>query len=57
MFPPLCVPAADDVKTDNEKTAGYLSHEEVKIINGGEKYVVKFKLLELYEEFMQKIKE
>ncbi len=57
MFPPLCVPAADDVKTDSEKTADYLSPEGVKIINGGEKYVVKFKLLELYEEFMKKIKE
>ncbi len=57
MFPPLCVPAADDVKADNEKTAEYLSPEGVKIINGGEKYVVKFKLLELYEELMQKIKE
>ena len=57
MFPPLCVPAADDVKTDNEKTADYLSPEGVKIIKGGEKYVVKFKLLEIYEEFMQKIKE
>ena len=56
MFPPLCVPAADDVKTDNEKTADYLTPSGEKIINSGEKYIVKFKLLELYEELCCRFK-
>ena len=49
MFPPLCVPAADGVKT-NENTADYLTESGNEIVNGGKKFVMKFKLLELYEE-------
>ncbi len=53
MFPPLCVPAADGLET-NENTADYLTQSGEKIVNGGEKYVVKFKLLEIYEELRDK---
>ena len=55
MFPPLCVPAADGVET-NENTADYLTQSGEKIVSGGEKYVVKFKLLEIYEELRDKLK-
>jgi len=47
MFPPLCLPAAsdkskmDDVFTDNE----------VKIITQKPKYKIKFKTVEIFEEF------
>ncbi len=54
MFPPLCVPAADGIET-NENTADYLTESGEKIVNGGEKYVVKFKFLEIYEEFRNKL--
>ena len=54
MFPPLCVPAADGLET-NENTADYLTESGEKIVNGGEKYIVKFKILELYEEFRNKL--
>lgn len=54
MFPPLCVPVAGDVITD-EGTAHYLSDSGEKLINSGERYVVRFKLLELYEELKNKI--
>ena len=54
MFPPLCVPAADGLET-NEDTADYLTKGGKKIVNGGEKYIVKFKLLEIYEEFRNKL--
>lgn len=57
MFPPLCVPAADGVEVDKEKTAEYLCDSGQKVINGGNKYVVKFKLLELYEELRLKLTE
>ena len=54
MFPPLCVPAADDVDIKNT-TDEYLTESGNKIVNGGNKYIVKFKLLEIYEEMKNKI--
>ena len=54
MFPPLCVPTADGLET-NETTADYLTKSGEKIVNGGEKYIVKFKFLEIYEEFRNKL--
>ena len=56
MFPPLCVPAADGLET-NETTADYLTQSGEKIVNGGEKYIVKFKFLEIYEELRNKLKD
>lgn len=53
MFPPLCVPAADGIET-NENTADYLTQSGEKIVNSGDKYIVKFKLLEIYEELCNK---
>lgn len=56
MFPPLCVPAADGIET-NENTSDYLTESGEKIVSGGEKYIVKFKLLEIYEELRNKLKD
>jgi stage II sporulation protein R len=56
MFPPLCVPCADDVSTDESKTSHYLTDSGDDVVNGGEKYVVKFKIIEFYEELKQKFK-
>ena len=53
MFPPLCVPAADGIEA-NKNTTDYLSENGEKIINSGDKYIVKFKLLEIYEELWNK---
>ncbi len=55
MFPPLCVPAAGDVEI-KENTDDYLTESGNEIVNGGKKYIVKFKLLEMYEAFCEKIK-
>lgn len=52
MFPPLCVPAADGIEV-NKSTADYLTESGDKIVNGGNKYIVKFKLLEIYEELKE----
>lgn len=54
MFPPLCVPAADDVEVKNN-TEDYLTESGNEIVNGGKKYIMKFKLLEMYEELKNKI--
>ena len=54
MFPPLCVPAADDIEVKNN-TEDYLTESGNEIVNGGKKYIMKFKLLEMYEELKNKI--
>lgn len=54
MFPPLCIPAADGIEA-NESTTDYLTPSGEKIVNGGKKYIVKFKLLEIYEELRNKL--
>lgn len=54
MFPPLCVPAADDIEVKNN-TEDYLTESGNEIVNGGKKYIMKFKLLEMYEELKSKI--
>ena len=53
-FPPLCVPAADDIEVKNN-TEDYLTESGNEIVNGGKKYIMKFKLLEMYEELKSKI--
>ena len=53
MFPPLCIPAADSVDTNDNATA-CLTESGEKIVSGGNKFVMKFKLLEIYEELHQK---
>lgn len=55
MFPPLCVPAADGVEVKNN-TEDYLTRSGNEIVNGGKKYVIKFKLLEVYEELKNSIR-
>ncbi len=56
MFPPMCVPAASDVTADSETAAEYLSENGEKIVSGGNKYIVKFKIIELYEELKARFK-
>ena len=56
MFPPLCVPSAAEVETDESKTAYYLTPSGEKIVNGGNKYVIKFKFLEIYEELRNELR-
>ncbi len=54
MFPPLCVPAADDVEIEKGKISDYISVNGEKVINGGNKYIMKFKILEIYEDLKDK---
>ncbi len=50
MFPPLCVSVCGDIKDDKEKAAEYLSPKEREIISDGKKYILKFKVVEIYEK-------
>lgn len=55
MFPPLCIPVADGVEGDKKKAEKYLTKKGEEIVCGD--YVVKFKLLEIYEELKSKTRE
>lgn len=46
MFPPMCLPAAEEKK----ELQDVLNPEELRIVEGGEKYEFKFKILEIFEE-------
>ena len=51
MFPPMCLPAANaECKIDD-----VLNSEETDIVTNGNKYKLKFKIVEIYEDFIKKI--
>ena len=52
MFPPMCLPAADA----ECKISDVLSNYENDLVNNGEKYRFKFKIIEIYEELVKNFK-
>ncbi len=52
MFPPMCLPAADAECNIND----VLDLNENNIVSNGKKYKLKFKFVEIYEEFLKKLK-
>ncbi|MGN0526531.1 MAG: stage II sporulation protein R [Acutalibacteraceae bacterium] len=55
MFPPMCVSVAGGIETDDEKISDYLTESGEKVVSNGAKYVMKFKLLEIFEEIKSKV--
>ena len=53
MFPPLCLPAASENKDLNV----IFSENGADIVGNSNKYVIKFKIVELFEEIKQKIEQ
>ncbi len=51
MFPPMCVSAADE----NDVLKTVLSEEEIKLVNKKPEYEPRFKIIELYEKFRNKL--
>ena len=52
MFPPMCLPAANaECKIDD-----VLNSNENNIVSNGNKYKIKFKIIEICEEFIKKYK-
>ncbi|MBQ8765776.1 MAG: stage II sporulation protein R [Clostridia bacterium] len=52
MFPPMCLPSASaECEIDD-----VLNKEESEIVANGKKYKFKFKIVEIYEEFVKKYK-
>lgn len=52
MFPPMCLPAA----VKECELSDVLEKDEVEIVEGGSKYRLKFKIVEIYEKFSEKFK-
>lgn len=52
MFPPMCLPAAE-AECD---ISDVLTGDEAELVENGEKYQFKFKIVELYENFIRKFK-
>ena len=52
MFPPMCLPAASAECTIDD----VLNSQETKIVNNGERYRFRFKIIEIYEELIKKYK-
>ena len=52
MFPPMCLPAANaECEIDD-----VLNSDENNIVSNGQKYKIKFKIIEICEEFLKKYK-
>ncbi len=56
MFPPLCIPVAGNIEADKNKTADVLTPGGEEIVSSNGKYIVKFRILEIYEEIKQSLK-
>lgn len=53
MFPPMCLPAASERK----EISSVLNSKETKLVSKNPKYEMRFKIVELVEEFRNRIKE
>lgn len=52
MFPPMCLPAA----VKECELSDVLEKDEVEIVEGGDKYSFKFKIVEIFEKISEKLK-
>ncbi len=48
MYPPLCLPAAQEVETDKNVAENYFDEKQMDIMKSPEKYQVKFKCVEWF---------
>ena len=49
MFPPMCLPAAEETQALSD----VLTEGELQTVEGGKKFEIRFKTLEVYEEFLR----
>lgn len=55
MYPPLCIPAAEEVSSDSNAAEEFFSEDELDIMKNPENYKVKFKCVELFRNIKKKI--
>ena len=56
MYPPLCIPAAETVESDDETAKDYFSKEELDLMENPDDYQVKLKCVEVFKGLKSKIK-
>lgn len=54
MYPPLCIPAAEEVETDKKVADEYFSEDELDVMKNPEEYEVKFKCVEVFRGIKNK---
>lgn len=55
MYPPLCIPAAEDVTSDEKSAEEHFTKDELDIMKNPENYRVKFKCVEVFNNIKKKI--
>lgn len=56
MYPPLCLPAAEAVESDNDAAKDYFSKEELDLMENPGDYQVKLKCVEVFKGLKNKIR-
>ncbi len=54
MYPPLCIPVAEDVAIEEEQAESYFTKKEQDVLYHPERYRVKLKLVEWVKHWMKK---
>ncbi len=54
MYPPLCIPAAEEVRTDEETKAKHFSDDELDIMKKPEEHRIGFKCIEIFKSIGKK---
>ncbi|MDY2509721.1 MAG: stage II sporulation protein R [Ruminococcus callidus] len=54
MYPPLCIPVAEEVAVEDAKAEAYFTKEEQDVLYHPERYRVKLKLVEWVRHWMKK---
>lgn len=57
MYPPLCIPAAEETEGDLQTAQSYFSEEELDIMENPENYKVKFKCVEMFKGLKNKLED
>jgi hypothetical protein len=55
MFPPLCLPAAS--RRSAVTLDALLTHGQLKIVEANPHYEIRFKIVEIWESFKERIRE
>lgn len=55
MYPPLCIPAAESIESDNGLAEEYFDKQEIDIMENPENYKIKFKCVEVFRELKESI--
>lgn len=56
MYPPLCIPAAENVEGDTDTAEDYFKADQVDMMKHPEDYEIRFKCLDVFKKIKNKLK-